>query len=538
MLIFKPLIERRTYRELVFLACGIPLAGLWLGLLLAGWISAGVLAVTPLLVPVLIGFRGLTWAGARLEAALAGSLLGVEVQPPPLRAGAAGYWGRIRGILGEAAFWRQQVYLALRMVLGFGTGIAAVVAPIASVGFIVEPITYRWSNTEFGSWHVDSLPRALLFVPAGLVGLVVSAWLIRGFAAMWARLAASLLGGSGEGAQSCPDPASVFRVALRYDSGFFAGVNLITLIVWALTAHAYFWPEWTLLPLGLVLAVHAWGVFVLDRVRTQRALVVHAGTSALLELFFVAVWSVTTRAYFWPVWPLLAFGIVVAVHAVATYRPWADRAVLTERIGVLTATRAGAVDVAETELRRIERDLHDGAQARLVALGMSLGLAEQKLAADPEGARALLAEARLGAGEALRELRDLARGIHPPVLSDRGLEAALAALVARSPLPVGVAVDLGARPPASVETAAYFVAAEALANAIKHAGASRIDVRIGQDATALTVEVADDGAGGADPSGNGLAGIRRRVEALDGTLAVESPAGGPTIVRAVMPCGS
>ena len=538
MLIVKPLLERRTYRELLFLAGGLPLAGLWLGLMLAGWISAGVLAVTPLLVPVLIGFRGLTWAGARLEASLASSLLGVEVQPPPLRAGAAGYWGRIRGILGEAAFWRQQTYLLLRMTLGFGTGLAAVVAPAVSLGLVATPITYRWTNTNFGSWHADTLPRAFALVPAGLVGLVLSAWLIRAFAALWARLAPPLLGGSGETERSAPDPSSVFRAALPYDAAFFAAVNLITLVVWALTRRAYFWPEWTLLPLGLVLGVHAWSVVVMERVRARRALLIHAGAWLLLELFLVAVWAVTTRAYVWPVWPLLAFAIVVAIHAVAEYRPWAGRAVLTERIGVLTATRAGAVDAAETELRRIERDLHDGAQARLVALGMSIGLAEQKLADDPEGARELLSEARLGAGEALRELRDLARGIHPPVLSDRGLEAALAALVGRSPLPVGVSVDLETRPPASVETAAYFVAAEGLANAIKHAQATHVEIRIGRDAGVVTVVVADDGAGGADPAGGGLAGIRRRVEALDGTLAVESPAGGPTIVRAVMPCGS
>ena len=538
MLIVKPLIERRTYRELLFLASGVPLAGLWLGLMLAGWISAGVLAVTPLLIPVLIGFRGLTWAGARLEASLASSLLGVELQPPPLRAGAAGYWGRIRGILGEAAFWRQQAYLVLRMILGFGTGLATVVAPAASLGLVVAPITYRWTDTNFGSWHVDTLARAFALVPAGLVGLVLSAWLIRAFAALWARLAPPLLGGSGETERSVPDPSSVLRSALPYDAAFFAGVNLITLVVWALTRRAYFWPEWTLLALGLVLGVHAWSVVVMERVRARRALLIHAGAWLLLELFFVAVWAVTTRAYFWPVWPLLAFAIVVAIHAVAEYRPWADRAVLTERIDVLTATRAGAVDAAETELRRIERDLHDGAQARLVALGMSLGMAEQKLADDPERARELLTEARLGAGEALRELRDLARGIHPPVLSDRGLEAALAALVARSPLPVGVTVDLETRPPASVETAAYFVAAEGLANAIKHARASRVEIRIGRDAGVVTVEVTDDGAGGADPAGSGLAGIRRRVEALDGTFAVESPTGGPTMVRAVMPCGS
>jgi len=169
---------------------------------------------------------------------------------------------------------------------------------------------------------------------------------------------------------------------------------------------------------------------------------------------------------------------------------------------------------------------------------MSLGLAEQKFAADPERARELVAEARHGVGEALRELRDLARGIHPPVLSDRGLGAAVATLADQSGLPVTVAVDLDGRLPPPVETAAYFVAAEALANAAKHSGASRIAVRARRNAGMLELEVEDDGRGGANPSGSGLTGLRSRVEALDGTLEVASPPGGPTTVRAELPCAS
>jgi signal transduction histidine kinase len=207
-------------------------------------------------------------------------------------------------------------------------------------------------------------------------------------------------------------------------------------------------------------------------------------------------------------------------------------------VDVLEATRSGAVDAQDAELRRIERDLHDGAQARLVALGMSLGLAEQKLASDPEGAQQLVAEARVGVGEALQELRDLARGIHPPVLADRGLGAALAALADRSALPVTVSVHLEERLPPAVESAAYFVVAEAIANAAKHSGASRIAVEVSRRGDVLEVGIEDDGAGGADPAGGGLTGLRRRVEALDGTLAVTSPRGGPTTVRAELPCGS
>jgi signal transduction histidine kinase len=195
------------------------------------------------------------------------------------------------------------------------------------------------------------------------------------------------------------------------------------------------------------------------------------------------------------------------------------------------------VDQQEAELRRIERDLHDGAQARLVALGMSIGMAEQKMGSDPEGAQALLAEARSGAGEALRELRDLARGIHPPVLADRGLHAAIQALAVASPITVTVSVDTPERPKAPVESAAYFVVAESLANAGKHARATQVDVRITRAGNVLSVSITDNGMGGADRSGGGLSGLARRVEALDGILTVTSPPGGPTTIRAELPCG-
>jgi signal transduction histidine kinase len=167
---------------------------------------------------------------------------------------------------------------------------------------------------------------------------------------------------------------------------------------------------------------------------------------------------------------------------------------------------------------------------------MSLGMAEQKLADDPEQAGELLAEAREGAEQALRELRDLARGIHPPVLADRGLEAALAALANSTPMHVTLSVDVPQRPASSVESAAYFVVAEALANAGKHAHADWLDIRIARIGQRLELEVKDDGVGGADPSGSGLVGLRRRVEALDGKLEINSPLGGPTTVYAELPC--
>jgi signal transduction histidine kinase len=212
---------------------------------------------------------------------------------------------------------------------------------------------------------------------------------------------------------------------------------------------------------------------------------------------------------------------------------------LEERVEVLQATRAGAVDAAAAELERIERDLHDGAQARLVAIAMDLGLAQQKLDEDPEHARQLLAEARDGASAALVELRDLARGIRPALLAERGLAEAVRAFAARSPVPATVTADLGeSRMPEPVESAAYFVVAEALTNVAKHARARRATVSLVRRGEALEVLVVDDGHGGASLDGSGLKGLRARVEALDGTLGVASPAGGPTMLRAELPCAS
>jgi signal transduction histidine kinase len=170
---------------------------------------------------------------------------------------------------------------------------------------------------------------------------------------------------------------------------------------------------------------------------------------------------------------------------------------------------------------------------------MSLGLAEQALERDPEAVRDLLADARRGAGEALEELRVLARGIRPPILTDRGLEPAISALTARTPLPVRLSIDVVRdRYSAAVETAAYFTVAEALANAIKHANAERVDIRIKGGDGFLLADIVDDGHGGADPTGPGLTGLRQRAEALDGQLRVVSPPGGPTTVSVELPCES
>ncbi|GAA3370708.1 sensor domain-containing protein [Streptomyces sannanensis] len=217
--------------------------------------------------------------------------------------------------------------------------------------------------------------------------------------------------------------------------------------------------------------------------------------------------------------------------------PPGREAELHRRIDRLTETRHDALDTSAAELRRIERDLHDGAQARLVAMGMSLSTIEALIERDPDQAKELLAHARRSSAEALTELRDLVRGIHPPVLAERGLPDAIRALALRLPIRTEVAVDLVGRADAPVESAAYFAVSEALTNAVKHSGADRIWIDIAHRDGMLRISVTDDGRGGAKiGAGSGLTGVERRLGTFDGVLAVSSPAGGPSLVTMEIPC--
>ncbi|MET9434384.1 sensor histidine kinase [Streptomyces sp. NPDC006551] len=209
---------------------------------------------------------------------------------------------------------------------------------------------------------------------------------------------------------------------------------------------------------------------------------------------------------------------------------------LEARIAELASSRAEVMDVVHDERRRIERDLHDGVQQRLVALGMLLGRARRIRARDPDGADALLLQAHEESRRALAELREVAWRVYPTVLDEAGLRAALEAVAERGPLPVGLAYDVPGPLPRAVETVAYFVVSEAVTNVVKHAGATRIDVQVTREDGVLRVTVNDDGTGGADASGSGLAGLASRAAALDGRFAVDSPLGGPTVVRAELPC--
>jgi signal transduction histidine kinase len=249
--------------------------------------------------------------------------------------------------------------------------------------------------------------------------------------------------------------------------------------------------------------------------------------------------------------PYAAVGLVILILAflltprIARFQAVVARALLSsshaQRLAAaaehLHASRARGVDAAEAERRRIERDLHDGAQQRLVSVAMTLGRARTKLESDPASARALIDEAHADAKLAVAELRDLARGIFPAVLGDRGLDAALSALAARSPVPVDVDVDVTPRPPTAVESTAYFIVAEALTNVAKHAGATAVVVSARRAGDLVTVVISDDGAGGAQVTpGGGLSGLADRAATIDGVMTVTSPPGGPTVVTAELPC--
>ena len=241
---------------------------------------------------------------------------------------------------------------------------------------------------------------------------------------------------------------------------------------------------------------------------------------------------------------LLPLGVLASPVIVRTYLTVSsvvlrrsDTHALEQRIGELSTSRAETVDTQAAEIRRIERDLHDGAQARLVALSMNLGLAEQMMQKDPELSRELIAESRQSASIALTDLRGLVRGIHPPVLADRGLVGGLQALSLAAPMQIDVDVVLVGRPPAPVESAVYFAVAEALTNAAKHSTARSGWIWLRHSNNRLSVSVGDNGVGGATSTpGGGLHGIERRLAAFDGTVTVASPVGGPTIISMELPC--
>ncbi len=292
--------------------------------------------------------------------------------------------------------------------------------------------------------------------------------------------------------------------------------------------------------IGFALVVVLWSAVGL-------ALLMLLSSQQVLQPFGV----ILGRALLWTALALIA--VLAALAAVASAKlmaaldvraaramlPLSRAEELALRVQDLTESRADVVDAADAERRRIERDLHDGAQQRLVSLAMNLGMARANLTDVDPRARDAIEHAHDEAKQALAELRQLVRGLHPAVLDDRGLDAALSGIAARSPVPATLTVEVPKRPSRTVEAVAYFVVSEALANVAKHAQATSVRIEVRREGDVLLVRVHDNGAGGADPArGTGLRGLAQRIRSVDGSWSVDSPPGGPTVIRAELPCES
>ncbi|MGA5419118.1 sensor histidine kinase [Streptomyces lavendulocolor] len=380
------------------------------------------------------------------------------------------------------------------------------------------PAAARWGRQAAGlvPGAATAVAGLLLTLVAGLVALPVAAWprgrraVLRPFGTAAVKVArldvrrlAHFHGVRLTGAPGAADDGRALRyVAARWPLGLLGGVVLGCLAVGA-----------------------GYGTFVLYG------------------------WAITDVRHLWAVLLsslaglLLLFLAVQGVHGVTASEERAARRFLgpshqdelERRIAQLATSRADVMDAVHDERRRIERDLHDGVQQRLVALGMLIGRARRHR--DPERAGELLLQAHEETRHALAELREVAWRVYPAVLDEAGLRAALESVVERGPLPVALIYEVPVPLPRQVETVVYFVVSEAVTNVVKHAGATRVDVRVAVHGRVLTVAVRDDGGGGADPRGSGLTGLASRVAALDGRFALDSPPGGPTVVTAELPCG-
>jgi signal transduction histidine kinase len=451
----------------------------------------------------------------------------MTLPPPPAQVRTANPVVRALRAPFEARTWRETLYLLLNL----------------PVGIVTFTVIVTGFSTGFG----------MLITLIGIPIIFATMYLSRGMGTIERARARALLGVDVPAPYRPDPPADKWwrvHVARFTDPATWVevGYNLLMLpvgvitftivtTVWALAIGMIVSPIIWLVTPGTVEAFDAWFKVTLDGTRD------------------VIVLGAPGGGYTWVLDTPWEYGLIVLTGVLLFFlTPWVIRGLananrglvrgmlgrdVTERVRELTASREAAVDLAAADRRRIERDLHDGVQQRLVSMAMDLGRAKEKMDTDPERAKELVTEAHEEAKLAITEVRDLARGIHPAVLTDRGLDAALSSLAARSSVPVEVQVDVAERPPASVEAAAYFVASEALTNVTKHASATKASVTVRRSGDRLTIQVQDDGVGRASiAEGSGLAGLRDRVRALDGELHLLSPEGGPTVLMVEIPCAS
>jgi signal transduction histidine kinase len=411
--------------------------------------------------------------------------------------------------------WMRAARRSGRPTLGALTGLAAGVATGAVLGgLLLVWLAAAWSLVD---WPVGGPGKALLYAAAVLAGPVLALWAVRGFGTLQrARLRAVLgveIPAPPAGAAGAWSPRAWRAPATWRQLGYHLLAVAGGTAGGALVAACWLAP----LPAAASLA-GGWG---------------GGGPAAGLGLAVLAAAMVAAAPY-------LAGAVARADQAAGRALLGPGRGEeLALRVEALARSRAEIVAATDAERRRIERDLHDGTQRRLVSLAMHLGMARASLTDAPEPVRQVIEQAHDEATEALAELRQLVRGLHPAVLDDRGLDAALSGIAAGAPLPVRLRVEVAGRCPPGVEAVAYFVVSEALTNVAKHADATRADVTVVRAGDRLRVVVADDGRGGATTDGGtGLRGLAQRAAAVDGTLSVDSPPGGPTTVTVELPCGS
>lgn len=484
----------------------------------------------------------------------------VTVLPVPSAARTPGdRFAPLRRVLGNRRTWLDLLWLTYQATGGLAITLTALTLPLAAVVFWA--LLAAGGRTEL----IDLLDETEFAWASGLRTVLVAGVTLTFLALLAVPLAARLhtaigrvllfdagadlqeeaagdasapsggagvAGGEGGSGRALPSTGDL----LAGHVGIVAVFSLLMTGIWLLDgASAPVWPVWVWFAGGCTVGLHVLAIraMVVPRLTLLRDAVI------AMSAVCVAIWLLGGTGDFWPRWPIAAGWALYAVLRLGPYGDtWARSATLRTRIDELTTSRREVVDTQAEELRRIERDLHDGAQARLVALSMQLGRAEAKLAADQRPEAELVSAARKEALEAIRELRDLARGIAPPILQARGLVAAVQALAERTPVQAEVTGAVEPRPSAAVENCAYFVCAESLTNAVKHATGAAVQIELVRDGDLLRVVVRDDGPGGAVPAGGGLEGLRRRVVALDGRLLLDSPAGGGTTVTVELPCAS
>lgn len=479
-------VARRERRPWTF-CMGDGLVACARGLVLCGLTLAGAAALlgAPILALAAVGFHHLDGPGS--------------VPPGPGTLGQYDYlW------LGLAVLLVSCSVVGMRWVAGRGAWPAGAV-PLAPPALALAAVGIN-RGTPTGGRSFLCLGLAVLLIPCGVLGTRWVAGLTRRLAGAW-----------------CGVP-----IAVPYRSAPGERTGRRRRIGWLLTDPA------------------TWRDLMWTAVNTTGGCLLVAAPAALVACGLGAM--VTLQPTAWLAVPLglalIGLGLWAGPRLLPAYGEFARsmlsptrQAELALRVRHLAWTRSATIDVGAAQIRRIERDLHDGAQARLVAMGMTLDAAEELVETSPQAARALLAEARDSSVKALAELRDLVRGIHPPMLADRGLVDAVHGLALDLPLRVHFAGELPGRPPAPVESAAYFAVSELLANVSKHAQASEVWIDIGHTAGTLRISITDNGRGGADPAhGTGLRGLEQRLAAFDGILAVSSPPSGPTMANLEIPC--